>query len=98
MSIAITNGPGAVSRIFTAIKNSAKKNSPELLVVGGTVAFIMTLYSMYKSTLKTKAIVDNANDQVDAINNTPKSVDYTDEDAVEDIKKVKRASAKQIIK
>ena len=98
MGVTITDGPGAVSRIFTAIKNGAEKNSPELLVIGGTIAFVATLVSMHKTTLKTKDIVDNANDQVDAINNTPKSVDYTDEDAVEDIKKVKRASAGQIVK
>ena len=98
MSVAITNGPGAISRIFTTIKNSAKKNSPELLVIGGTVAFVATLFSMYKTTLKTKEIVDDANDQINAINNTPKSTDYTDSDAVEDIKQVKRTSAKRIVK
>lgn len=98
MSVRITDGPGVVSRIFTAIKNGATKKSPELLVIGGTVAFVATLVSMRKTTLKTKEIVDNANDQVDAINNTPKSAEYTDEDAFEDIKKVKRASAVKLVK
>lgn len=98
MSIVVSNDSSAVRRVFETVKNTARKNSPELLVVTGTVAFIATLWSMHKTTLKTKDIVDSANEEVNAINETPKSADYTDADAVEDIKKVKRSSAKKIIK
>ena len=98
MGVKISNGPGVVSRLINTIKNTGIKKSPELLVIGGTVAFAATLYSMYKTTLKTKEVVDRANEEVSAIKDTVGSAEYTEEDRAEDIKIVKRESAKKIVK
>lgn len=97
--IKISSGPGVTANMFTALRNLAKKKSPELLVVAGTAAFIGTLYSMYKSTLKVKEVVDDVNVQVDEINaEAETNSEYTQELAEEDIKLVKKASAKKIVK
>lgn len=106
MGIVVSHDNSTVRRIFETVKSTAKKNSPELLVITGTVAFIGTLWSMYKTTLKTKDIVDSANEEIDAIKDTKVLVEatgngeleYTEEDKAEDIKKVKRSSAKKILK
>lgn len=108
--IKISNGPGVTSKIFTALKNSARKNSPELLVAAGTVMFFGTLYSMYKTTVKVKEVVDTANQSVEQVNvmlengavcratDSNETIEYTKEIANEDIKQIKRSSAKKIIK
>lgn len=108
--IKISNGPGFTSKIFTALKNSARKNSPELLVAAGTVMFVGTLYSMYKTTIKVKEVVDTANSSVDQVNkmlengaicratDSNETMEYTEEIANEDIKQIKRSSAKKIVK
>lgn len=106
MSVRITDGPGAASKIFRVLKNGIRKNSPELLVIGGTVAFVGTLISMYKTSTKVKEAVDEANEEISLINEMTSIhsadgnglIEYTEEDKKEDIKAVKRASAKKIIK
>ena len=97
--IKVSNGPGVTGKIFTDLSNAVRKKSPELLVVTGVLAFAGTLYSMYKSTIKIKETVDDANKDIEAINTTVESNDeYTEELANEDINMVKKASAKKIIK
>ena len=97
MGILITKGPGAVASKFMNLKNSMKKSAPELLVVGGAMLFAATIVSACKTAIKTKEIVDKANEEVEAINNTPNSPEYTQEDAEKDIKTVKRKARIQII-
>ena len=110
MSIIVSGSPGTFNRIFNTIKSNVKKDSPELLVIGGVVAFGATLFSMYKTTLKTKEVVDKANEEINEINGTLEkgyivcaedfstTEEYTKEDAEKDIKTVKKNSAKKIIK
>ena len=106
MGIVVSHDNSAVKRIFETVKSTAKKNSPELLVVTGTIAFVATLWSMHKTTLKTKDIVDKANEEITVIKETKElrqvdgtdNIEYTEEDKAEDIKKVKRISAGKIVK
>lgn len=97
--IKVSNGPGVTGKIFTTVKNLARQKSPELLVVAGVAAFAGTLYSMYKSTVKIKDIVDDANTDIEVITSTEDKIEeYTTEDAAEDIKKIKKVAAKDIVK
>lgn len=106
MGIVVSHDTNAVKRIFETVKNTASKNSPELLVIGGVVGFVATLWSMHKTTLKTKDIVDSANEEIEMLKNTTELhevngsdvVEYTEEDKAEDIRVVKRRSAKKIVK
>lgn len=110
MAITITKGPGALSKMFTNLGTMARKNSPELLVIGGTLAFAATIFATYKATVKTREIVDAANESVEQINKCKENgyvsrandaserIEYTEEDADKDIKAIKRQSAGKIIK
>lgn len=76
----------------TAIKTlhrvglKAKKNSPELLLIGGTITFAGTIYLACKATLKLDDILENHKETISWIEKGESEgyFDYTPEDAKKD--------------
>lgn len=87
-----------VPNIFAKLAETAKNKSPELLIVGGLVAFGATIFATSKAVLANKDAMDSAKEEIAAIENTPASEEYTREDSDKDIRLVKRKARRKTIK
>lgn len=97
----IINGVGrAANKVLFQIK----KNSPQLLVMGGLVAGAATIVAACKATLKVDEVLDEAKEKVDKIHNavengiTQAGEEYSVEDSKKDLTRVYVQTGVKLVK
>lgn len=91
---------GKLTRFVGKIKFTAMQHKSEIWFVGGTVAVIGGAVAVGKATLKAKDIFDDADAQMDIIDNATEleTDEYTEEDRKKDIRIVKLQTGAALVK
>lgn len=83
---------GKIGKVFYKTRFQLKKHSPEILVVTGVVGVVVSTVMACKATLKARAILDTAKEDIDAIHecaeNEATKDEYTPDDLKKDLTKV----------
>lgn len=84
-----------INQLLQRAKFKVKANSPEILVVSGVIGIVASTVLACRATLKAKEVVDNANDDLDAIEEfkengiCDENTEYTEEMYKQDVIKIR---------
>lgn len=78
----------AVKASFKSLSLTIRKHAPEIMVIGGCVGTVGAAVLACKATLKTREVLEDANEKLDAIENEAGEIDIQKEKAVVRVKTV----------